>query len=360
MTATDISQHTEHGAAAGQSKRVLYYDVLNIAACLAVLFLHFNGIVHTFSPTRAWLQALVAECVFYWAVPIFFMLSGATLLRYRERYTTGVFLKKRFARTLIPFLAWSVIALVWMVLTGQMEPPVGPRSLINLVLNTQIITIYWFFIPLFALYLAIPVLSPLCDGTHDKVLWYGVAVAFVFNMVLPCLLPLVGIQYNGSLSSPVLSGYLAYPVVGYLLSRTELSKRQRIGIYIAGLLGLVLRYADTALLSLATGELHKTFWSYTYFPCALLSVAVFVFAKQVRWERLIRTSSQQRVLSKMASGSFGVYLMHMIFFWYALRATGLGMERLAWRTVMPFVCYAFCLAFTLVLKRIPVLKRIVP
>lgn len=104
-------------------KRVLYYDVLNIVACMAVLLLHFNGISHTYKATGAWAQSIVVESAFYWAVPIFFMLSGATLLRYRERYSTKTYLLKRFKRAVVPFLTWSIIVLVWKILTAQTTPP---------------------------------------------------------------------------------------------------------------------------------------------------------------------------------------------------------------------------------------------
>ena len=65
--------------------RILYFDILNICSCMAVVFLHHNGIVHNFSNTRAWRESLIVECGFYWAVPIFLMLSGATLLNYRSK-----------------------------------------------------------------------------------------------------------------------------------------------------------------------------------------------------------------------------------------------------------------------------------
>ena len=92
--------------------RILYFDVLNIAACIAVIFLHHNGIVHSFTNTLAWRESLIAECAFYWAVPIFLMLSGANLLNYREKYSTKVFFKKRIIRTVIPWLFWSAVMLV--------------------------------------------------------------------------------------------------------------------------------------------------------------------------------------------------------------------------------------------------------
>lgn len=33
------------------SKRIYYYDLLNVMSTIAVLALHHNGIVHSFTPT---------------------------------------------------------------------------------------------------------------------------------------------------------------------------------------------------------------------------------------------------------------------------------------------------------------------
>lgn len=43
-----------------------------------------------------------------------------------------------------------------------------------------------------------------------------------------------------------------------------------------------------------------------------------------------------------------------------LLITGMNGGFLFWRTVMPLIAYAACLAITLLLKRIPVVRRIVP
>lgn len=72
-------------------KRVVYFDVLNILACFCVICLHCNGIVHTYTQTSAWAQSLAVEVICYWAVPIFFMLTGATLMNYRSKYDTKTF-----------------------------------------------------------------------------------------------------------------------------------------------------------------------------------------------------------------------------------------------------------------------------
>lgn len=58
-------------------------DVVNIAACVAVVALHVNGGIWGFARNLNWAMMLITECVCYWAVPVFFMITGATLLEYR-------------------------------------------------------------------------------------------------------------------------------------------------------------------------------------------------------------------------------------------------------------------------------------
>ena len=72
-------------------KRVVCFDALNVLACLSVIAMHCNGAVHVFADTYVWRQSLLVDVLAYWAVPVFIMLSGATLMRYRERYTTKEF-----------------------------------------------------------------------------------------------------------------------------------------------------------------------------------------------------------------------------------------------------------------------------
>lgn len=79
-----------------KKKRILYFDILNILACFGVVCLHQNGIVHWYDiHTAPFKQSLIFEVGFFWAVPIFFMLSGATLFDYRSRYSTKEFLLRR-------------------------------------------------------------------------------------------------------------------------------------------------------------------------------------------------------------------------------------------------------------------------
>ena len=111
------------------------------------------------------------------------MISGATLFDYRERYQTGAYFKKRFRKTGLPFITWTLINLVLKVALGQMEFRPSLSGMINLFTNTTAEQVYWFFIPLFMMYLCIPVLSLLKD--YKQILAYMTAMAFLAYSVYP-------------------------------------------------------------------------------------------------------------------------------------------------------------------------------
>lgn len=95
-----------------EEKRIIFIDYLNVASCIAVIALHCNGCFWSFSHAAYWKSAVFIECLFYWAVPCFFMITGATLIDYRKKYNTEIYFKKRFQRTVIPFLFWSIVWLI--------------------------------------------------------------------------------------------------------------------------------------------------------------------------------------------------------------------------------------------------------
>ncbi len=336
--------------------RVLYFDLLNVMATLGVVYLHCNGLAHTFSNTLGWYQALAVEVLWFWPVPIFFMLTGATLMGYRDRYSTAEFFKKRLVRTAIPFVVWTLLSAA----AKKINPlEIGLREFINRCFGTSIENIYWFFIPLFAIYLAMPALSLLKN--HRKILWYMAGTSFLLTSFLPPLFRYVGLGWNGGLNMPMVGGYLMFAILGYLLSTEPLTRRQRVGIYLLGLFGAALRYGMTVLLSLRDGTINKTFFDYGGYYSVFLAVAVFVFFRHLKpLDRLQDNPKAARILSTVSGCSFGVYLSHM-FIIRALKevlpASLLGWE---WRLLFPIAIYGIALGITFLLKKIPILKHIVP
>ena len=53
------------------------------------------------------------ECVFYFAVPVFFMISGAMLIDFNKKYSLREYFTKRINKALIPYIVWSFLGLAF-------------------------------------------------------------------------------------------------------------------------------------------------------------------------------------------------------------------------------------------------------
>lgn len=338
-------------------KNVVYFDLLNILACLCVIGMHCNGIVHYFENTSAWRRSLVVEVLGYWAVPGFCMLSGATMMNYRERYSTGTFIKRRLMKVGIPLVVWTVIFYIWKRYTGSIVWT-GFRDFINMIMNFQVEGVYWFFAPLLMIYISLPVLS---EFSNDRnILRYMIIVGVTTISVLPLVCNLVGLSYNGHFYFPLTGGYLIYPLIGYYLHTTQIKPCYRIIIYLSGIVGVLVRYIHTAYTLTVTGTANTVTWGYTNLPALALAVAVFVLAKDISKLKFFENKKVQKLLRSMASASFGIYLIHIFIMNVIVTKLGVDMSALKWQMFGAFLVYFISLAIVKILQRIPCGKYIFP
>ena len=220
--------------------RILYISISNVFFFFCVVFLHCNhdafcgGINNT--PRINWSANLI-EVLFYWAVPVFFMNSGALLLEYREKYTTAVFFRKRFYRTVIPFIFWSIMGLIYDIVFNGYSWHGNAFMVLQDILNCKFISIYSFFINLFAIYLSMPLFSVVAKEDREKTYKYVILLSFVFNACLPTFFALASCSFNQKIIPPVATGYIIYPLIGYLIKEKKMPKKQRILLYLLGIGG---------------------------------------------------------------------------------------------------------------------------
>ena len=348
-----------------EKKYNVCYDILTILACIMVVFFHMNGIVYTFSDSISWKIAVVERCIVYSAIPIFFMLSGAKLMGYRQRYSTKEFIKKRLLRVGIPFLFWNIFYVFYEIVMSDEIPFRSIQEFISMFLNSEFQNRYWFFYPLFAVYAAIPVLSLLLQvENHRKFLWYAVYATFILRWVLVPVCKLTGIQFNSYISMPVSGGYLMYVIFGYLISTEQWGRGKRILLYILALVSGVFAVCYTITASIAAGKLQSFLFSYDYFPSALTGAAIFVFVKQL-FSKPLKDSVFQRggkvtkLIRTVSECCMGVWLTHSLGILIVAFFTDLKSADYIWLFLCPPLVFAACVAGTFIVKKIPILKHIV-
>lgn len=338
-----------------KKEKLFWISAANVFACLGVIILHANGVFWSFPRGRLWYTANFLETFFYWPVPIFFMLSGATLIDYRERYSTTKYFSKRIQRTLIPFLVWSIFSLIYRRLISGWQLG-SPREIISGICNTRYNVTYWFFIPLFAVYLGIPLLSAIPKKDRINLFGYLSAATFLFTSVLPTAFALLNLQYNTAIQVPVTAGYVLYVLLGYLIKNVDLDKPIRFTLYGLAILGWFVQFQGTNLLSLSAGQLVRTFKGYLNFPAVMQAVGIMVFFKYFPWEKVLHNFGQKLIIN-ISRYTFGIYLIHyylveQVPLWFSINT-----DQLWWRTIGALIVFIIATAICWVLSKIPVLKK---
>ena len=334
-------------------QRIYYFDFLNIIACIAVIALHHNGIVHTFTPTHHWNQALFVEVICYWAVPIFFMLSGATLMDYRKRYSTKKFFIQRIKRTLIPFIFWSIVAGTIHCYINKEIPTF--HLYIYKIFNTEFQNVYWFFLPLFGIYLLTPILNLLKDK-RDILIYLLIIISLQEGILMP-LYKLLEVEPIGRNS---ISGPILFFILGYLLSTTTKQINKKV-LIIVSIFCLILRYIVTYKFSYINNETYKLLFGYYYFTSIIPAITIFVYVKDKFPTK--NKESINNILKNVSSYSFGVYLIHMYIILIELKIlNNISLENTWWgfRTFMVLITYITCVIIVHIIKKSRIGKFILP
>ena len=335
-----------------ENKRLVYLDILNIIACISVVFLHCNWEVHYYSNNTSWYISMFVETVCYFAVPVFLMITGANLLEYRKRYDDKVYFKKRFFKVVIPYFIWSII--FYIVYFKQ----INISDFTDKFLNCNIEAIYWFFPLIIWIYLIIPILSTSIENNKEKYLYYfgflifisTSCISFIFTLLNKST-PNIFFFFCGNIN------YILYIILGYYLSKHDIPKKKKIIIYILAILCLMFRYTHTAYFSLQENELVKNSWGYLTILSVITSSAIFIFFKNIKYKF---SEKNIKIITKISGCSFGIYLLHILVRNKTTHLFNLNPANFMYKLIFPIGVYLISLLIVYILKKIPILKKIVP
>lgn len=228
-----------------QTGRVVYFDYLRILATLAVVIIHCSGKgTSEITPFESNILSTYYSLA-QWAVPAFIMISGALFLG--KDISLGRLFKKNILRIATAFLFWSVLYACWRLFVTHEKH--GVREFVISIIKGHYHM--WFLFVIVGLYLIVPFLNKIVENQRLAV--YFVVLAFLFSFLFPQAIELLGVKFVGpaqilgefisKFRLEFVLGYSGYFVLGYLISKIELSKRAEIVIYLLGILGAVITIA---------------------------------------------------------------------------------------------------------------------
>ena len=342
--------------------RIYYMDYLRTIAIIGVLAIHAAAPYATMYQKidfSMWEAGIIYNSLSRWCVPIFFMISGALLLGKKEE-SLKEFFSRRANKILIPFVFWSVIYYVWRALVIYNSTP-SFTEFKQLFLNANVYYHLWYFYALIAIYLLVPMFNVFCRYASQQIVGYTVAMYLLFFGVFRYYTFLVP---NRLVNYFPLTEFIGIVLLGFYLGKFEQSKRMRIIIYVAGIIGAIATILRTNALTFDQGQFSSYAFGYATPNVLAMSIALFVFFKYFIMKRQQNEQfAPSKLLQRISFTSFGIYLVHPMFL-DAIRplfhdANGIIIHPAIGIPIQVVIILIASLIAVLILGKIPYLKRVV-
>jgi surface polysaccharide O-acyltransferase-like enzyme len=345
------------------STHFYWIDLVRVFAVFQVVLVHLSYVIFFKEDlfTANWRAANFYDSFSRMGVPLFFMVSGYLLLGKSESVTD--FFRKRFMKVGIPTLFWSAAYLLWSVKAytdGSMNPLNVMLSMLKAIYTGNVEIHLWFLYILIGIYLVVPILRVYVSAASRQNLTYFIVMWFLATPFLELVQRIIGFQT--ALVIPVVTGYIGYFMMGYLLANANLGRRGRVLSALGCIIAIAVTYFGTNILSADAAPIDAYFYSYFSPPTVLASLCGFLLLKDLG-QNLGRAD---RMIRSVSAASFGIYLIH-IFVVELLRTGDLGFRLYSWMApsvyMIPLTALAaFALSFMIVfvMRKIPVLKMLVP
>ena len=344
-----------------KKNRKIYIDLLILISSFGVVLMHCNyNLFNEFTADKSWSLRLVFEVIAYFNVPCFFMITGANLLNYREKYTTKEYAMKRVKKVIIPFIFWLFIGLLLAIIMSQEKiSNLNFIYVINAFLTNKYNYAYWFFYSIIAIYASIPFITLI--PKEKKLKYYSVAVilAFLSYSLYPWISTTFNIQLNTDLQIPIVGGYILYVLLGYILDNIEIQKKYRYIIYFLGILSALTRYCTMNYYSFLNGRVSYYFCGAILFTTVFYSASIFVLCKYVS-RKIENKEKICKLITKIATTAFGIYLIHNYFCIYLPKIFNINLNSLNWVIFGTIGIYIISSLITILFKKVPYVKNIIP
>lgn len=296
--------------------------------------------------------------------PLFTMVSGLLLLNPSKDQPIPVFFQKRFFKVLLPFVAWSLIYLIWRI--AARGESFSAREILVLFIEGPVYYHLWFIQMILGLYLATPILRIYIRNAPRENLTYFLTIWLVTVALFPMTKRFLGFEVG--IDVVVTTGYVGFFVLGYYLRDVVLTRRQVIPVLLVVVAALLFTQYITHDLTIQTnGGYDNFFVANDSLNLIIVAIGLFLFFKSIDYAYLFqRVPLLEKIIMWISSCSLGIYFVHVLII-EELASGHLGFT-LAVSSFNPLVSIpslailvmALSIASTMLLKQIPLVRNIVP
>ena len=202
----------------------------------------------------------------------------------------------------------------------------------------------------------VPLVAFIEKSNKIRIYIYYFFILLVTQSIIPYIITLFGNKiiwiYNLNI------GYLIYIFAGYIIHNYIFSKFTKVIIYFLGISSFFVDLIGTHVLTFKYKKIIIIHKGYLNLPCILYSCSLFLFLKEYCY--LILKIINEKYINKLGSLTLGPFFMHLAIretFHKFIKFNNLIGFNLIFRSLLLFL---LCIFFSYVLKKIPLVKILVP
>lgn len=306
--------------------RKQYIDYLRVISMLAVVMIHVCTTAMTdFTDGNGTMKGVLfygARNVLHFAVPIFFMITGALLLNPQKDISLHKLLKSyifKYVCVILTFCwAYSLIEIIFN--NHDLKPIYFLQSFFDM-LQGKTWAHMWYMYSLLGIMLVLPILRWVARMADKQHILYLIIVLGLFLSILPFIKDMTG--FNLGVALPINSEKFLFLLLGYWIDQKAIRINRKLSTII--IFCCIITLTVTAWFQVIKGVYLDYVPSYSSPFIVIYSASIFSLFR-TKERNMVQTSDKNKtgklkkieksVIDLLSTCSFGVYLVHM--FWINL------------------------------------------
>lgn len=259
---------------------------------------------------------MIAKIITQFAVPCFFMISGAMLISDSYEISYIDFIKRRFLKIIVPFLMWSFLYYAYFsFILNYYEFSLW--DFVKRFLRQDISGHFWYMYALVTLYMLIPFLKKCIRNMEQMMIRTFIIILAIWGSIIPMIAELFQQFADIKLSLFTIGKmgvYLNYTIIGYYIHTTKVSSKRKWRLLLT-LTGSGLLFQCLFTYFLSADSITQVWINITWLPVMIFSVFIFATVKSKFNSEKVQPKLQTGIIklaAKLAPFSFTAYLLHML------------------------------------------------
>lgn len=342
----------------------MYLEYLRVVSMFSVVLIHIFVTARTDFPGHTGSEEIISNIIgqiLHYAVPIFFMITGALFLQESKKIDLTTLYKKYIKRYLLIILifGWG-FAFIEQISNKEYSFMAIINSFISMI-KGETWAHMWYLYTLVGIMMVLPIIKLIVKNSNenDDLLKYILILLIIFSSFANTIGNMF--NFNIGIEIPISSIYVAYMIFGYLIDKKTKKCNIKICTSVISITSIIIIVCNIARENLKL-QFLEPIGSYNSPIILIMSIAIFELIKEIINNRKNISEKLDKFVLNVSEYTFGVYIIHM--FWiniaYKLLKINPYGNLMICKVLILYVCtMSLSIMSVKLLKKIPLIKKLV-